>query len=125
MTEPIVIELEYIPPAEVRGNSRAHWAMKAQKAKELSLSGWVRRFNEPGLDGQVRITFAFYHWRKIDLDNLAIGMKSFVDGLIRGGLMLDDDPDHVVYGAHTFTKCPKGESRTIVTIEELDTPQES
>ena len=115
MSEPIVIELDWIPPAEVRGNSRAHWAKRYRVTDSMRMSGEVRtRAIRPMDASRLRVTFNFKHWRKIDLDNLAIGMKAFIDGMFR-----DDDPDHVVYGAHTFTKCPKGESRTVVTIEEL------
>ncbi len=129
MTEPIVIELGYIPPAEVRGNSRAHWTMKRVIATNLRISGsdhaLVERQSITRPFQKARITFAFHHWRKIDLDNLAIGMKPFVDGLGKRhreqtSLLVDDDPDHVIYGSHSFTKCKKGESKTIVTIEELE-----
>ena len=125
MSQPIVIELGYIPPAEVRGNTRAHWTKRWNITKRMKESAywhieehyadWLPYFE---IVDKVKITFTFEHWRKIDLDNLAIGMKAFVDGAL---LMMpfDDDPDHVVYGAHTFTKCKKGESKTIVTIEEL------
>ncbi len=116
MSEPIVIELGYIPPAEVRGNSRAHWRKKHHTAQLLKQSGVEHAWGDSFVldDKKVKVTFQFSHNRKIDLDNLAIGMKPFIDGLLP-----DDDPDHVVYGEHSFTKVPKGESRTIVTIEEL------
>lgn len=126
--EPITITLNYIPPAEVRGNSRAHWAKKHTITTNLRISGSDHALIERELITRpfkkARITFEFHHWRAIDLDNLAIGMKPFVDGLgkrhrEKTSLLIDDDPDHVVYGAHTFTKCKKGESKTIVTIEEL------
>jgi len=147
MTEPIIIELDYIPPAEVRGNSRAHWRKKSATSRELRESAKFHVIFDAQCwptshilklmpyDGQVRITYQFSHDRKIDIPNLAIGMKGFEDGLcvpkcqgcgkncaneIGAGLLIDDDPDHVVYGSHTFTLCKKGESRTIVTIEELE-----
>ena len=122
MSEPIVIELGWIPPKELRGNSRAHWRAKLTPKNELNLSGhdhgYIAKGN--GIFPRARITFAFHHWRKIDLDNLTIGMKPWVDGLVDSEMFIDDDPDHVVYGEHQFVKVPKGESRTIVTIEELE-----
>ena len=132
MSGPIVIELGYIPPAEVRGNSRAHWRVKYKVSKDMKAAGlWNGMLAKDGMrfqpliqlrlaqeKGTLRISFAFFHTRKIDLDNLAIGMKPFVDGLVESELLVDDDPDHVVYGEHSFTLCKKGESRTVVTIEE-------
>jgi len=123
----LVIQLGYIPPTEVRGNYSGHWRGSHNKRVEMRVSG-----SDHGLIQReacsrsvaqafkkVRITFEFHHNRKIDLDNLAIGMKPFVDGLILSRLIEDDDPDHVIYGEHSFTKCKRGESRTIVLIQEL------
>ncbi len=131
--------LRWIPPAEVRGNYSGHWRRKANASRKLRLSAYdhvmfVKNDVQP-FTGKVKITYDFHHWRNIDIPNLAIGMKGFEDGLcipkcqgcrkncaneIGAGLLVDDDPDHVIYGSHTFTKTAhKGESRTIVTIEEL------
>ena len=132
-------QLEWIPPSEVRGNSRAHWRKKGAASRLLRLSAvdhvtLLGDYRVGTYESKVLITYHFHHWRKIDIPNLAIGMKGFEDGLcipkcqgcgkhcaneIGASLLVDDDPDHVVYGAHTFTKCPKGESKTIVTIEEV------
>ncbi len=146
MSEPIVIKLEYIPPSEVRGNSNAHWRKKSKTSRELRESAKFHVMFDAQCwptsnilklmpyDGKVRITYQFYHWRKIDIPNLAIGMKGFEDGLcvpkcqgcskncaneIGAGLLVDDDPDHVVYGSHEFHKCKKGESKTIGISEEV------
>tara|TARA_Y100000310_G_scaffold258685_1_gene267164 strand:+ start:965 stop:1234 length:270 start_codon:yes stop_codon:yes gene_type:complete len=66
------------------------------------------------------IQFHFRNWRKIDIDNLAIGMKSWVDGLVDAGLLVDDDPDHLTYGEHTFTRCKKGEEGVTVHLWERE-----
>ena len=134
------LTLDWIPPAAVRGNADNRWA-KRSASKKLRQSAvdhvmlWLGRPEQP-YHRKVLITYHFHHWRNIDIPNLVIGMKGFEDGLcipkcqgcgkncaneIGAGLLIDDDPDHVVYGAHTFTKTAhKGESRTIVTIEELE-----
>ena len=122
MREPVVVELPWIPPAELRGNSRAHWRVKAPKIKDFRATGFIcaRVYLEGwNLVPTVRITFEFFHWRRIDLDNLIIGMKPWVDGLVDGVVVEDDTPDHIVYGQHSFHKCKKGEERTIVTFREV------
>jgi hypothetical protein len=116
-----VIEVGAIPEKELRGNSRAHPLTKHRLGRKWRESGRDHKNFELGVGWwevpKVRITFEFHHSRKIDHDNLAIGMKPFVDGLVDGGLVVDDGPDHVVYGQHTFVK--DSESKVIVTIQEV------
>ena len=117
------LTMDWIPPKEVRGNYFGHWRPKADAARKVRQSAIEHLLAElPEFTHYTRkglITFQFHHWRKIDIDNLAIGMKPFVDGLVDSEMFIDDDPDHVVYGEHRFALCKKGESKTVVTIEEL------
>ena len=117
-----VAEVGAIPPASLRGNSRAHWGAKARDAKTWRTSGrW------PGyVEGiamrhvpRVSVHYAFHHWRKIDLDNLVIGMKSWLDGMVESEVIESDDPDHLVLEAPVFVKCQRGESHTVVTVTEV------
>ena len=118
------LRLEYsLPDASLRGNSRAHYMVKAKAAKRMREdAAWLGLCE--GIDhvyAKAKITYHFYHWRKIDLDNLAGGgMKAFQDGLQDAGTIPNDDPDHVVPGEHTFTKCVKGESRVEIVVEEIE-----
>lgn len=114
-----------IPGDTIRGNSRAHWRAKGLETKKWVASGYEHVISE--MTGRqyvekVRITFTWHHWRKIDLDNLAIGMKPWVDGLVAGigDDGFDDDPDHVLYGQHSFVTAKRGDSKTEVLIEEID-----
>lgn len=124
----VIIQVPWIPPAELRGNSNAHYMVKARKVSQLRTAGFlygIQKCEELSfLDygrlysrGTVKLTFAFYNNRAIDLDNLAIGMKAFVDGLVDSNLLLEDTPDKVIYGEHTFHKCAKGDEQTVITIE--------
>jgi len=124
ITRVFEIELGWIPPAEVRGNSRTHWRAKAAKIKELRQSGFDHMFHLQVENNilrkfeQVRITYHFTHNRWIDIDNIAFGMKAFVDGMVDAEAVQDDTPDRVLYGDHTFTRRPKT-SRTVIEIEVL------
>tara|TARA_R100000008_G_C3584289_1_gene170923 strand:+ start:2527 stop:2862 length:336 start_codon:yes stop_codon:yes gene_type:complete len=53
---------------------------------------------------KVEVSYYFYHIREIDLDNLIIGMKSTMDGIIDSGIMLDDKPSLMEYGKIKFYK---------------------
>ena len=101
------LRLEYsLPDDKLRGNSRAHWTVKHRAAKAMRLDAhMLGMFDGLGHTyAKARITYHFYHNRKIDLDNLAIGMKPFVDGLVDSKVIPDDTPEHVTFGEHTFNK---------------------
>jgi Holliday junction resolvase RusA-like endonuclease len=118
----VTITLEFLADAALRGNSRAHYMVKHSAAKKLKESGYWHGLIECvdlHLVPKISIRFTFYHWRKIDIDNLAIGMKAWCDGLVQAEVVEDDDPDHVVYEAPEFVRCQKGESRTVVEIKEV------
>ena len=127
--------MAFIPPPELRGNSAVHWKAKLRAIKWLRDSGVaaateLRSQGVPMPLKTLKLTFEFIKPGRGDIDNFAIGLKHFVDGMIRHGLALDDDPDHVLYGEHTMRRPRPGEKmpfsvgkrttgKTIVTIEHL------
>lgn len=120
MTDVVTIEMPGIPPAEVRGNSRAHYMRKYLKARGMKEDAYFMALHESDAAFlKARVTYHFHHWRSIDLDNLAIGCKPWLDGIVDSGLIKDDSPEHVTFGEHTFTKCKKGEEKTVITVEVL------
>ena len=121
MNKSFVSEIGAIPPASLRGNSRSHWAIKGRHAREWRESGWAHGLADSPVDwnpGRISIQIAFFHWRPVDLDNLAIGMKPWIDGLVDAYVIEDDSPEHLAIEAPTFSKCRKGHSRTVVTVTE-------
>lgn len=121
-TTPRTLRLEYsLPDAVLRGNSRAHWAKRHRAAKKMrddaALLGIHDGFTFMAL--KARVTYHFHHWRLIDLDNLVIGCKPFLDGLQDSAVIPEDNPEHITLGEHTFTKCAKGESRVEILVEEM------
>ena len=125
------MEVGAIPPASLRGNSRAHHMRKYRDGRDWKQSGHDHgltdipemRDEEQGsaiaLLQKAKITFTFHHNRKIDIDNLVIGMKNWIDGLTESGLVQDDSPEFMAYGEHRFVKCKRGASKTQVLVEEL------
>ena len=107
----IRIELPWIPPAELRGNSRAHFQVKARHASQLQERGieyGIAAKLESGrlLDypimGPLALDITAWNRRRVDYDNLLIGYKSFLDGLqevvkrdewgeVRGAGVIHDD----------------------------------
>lgn len=120
----LIIELYDVPPPEIRGNSRAHYRtirsvsrQRREAAKYLTLSE-MKEAGIKSLKPRVLVHYYFYNTREIDLDNLIIGMKSTLDGIVDSGLIEDDSPSNVKLEAE-FTLCKKGERKTIITIKEI------
>ena len=94
----IKIPLDWFPPAELRGNSRANRHKKAdifRQAKNLAMAQSVAiiKNNEPcalPIYGSLAAHIDAYYPRSIDLDNLLIGYKPIFDGFEAGGLFLND-----------------------------------
>lgn len=123
-THKLIIVLYDVPPAEIRGNSRAHFRtvrsinrQRRETAKFLTLSE-MQEAKIMSLKPRVLVSYHFYNTREIDLDNLIIGMKPTLDGIVDSGVIEDDKPSNVKLAAE-FSLCKKGEKKTIITIEEI------
>ena len=124
MNNKITIELYDVPPAEIRGNSRSHYRITRQinrKRRETAKFLALDAINESGiktLKPRVVVHYHFYNTREIDLDNLIIGMKSTLDGIVDSGLIEDDTPSKVKLEAE-FSLCKKDEKKTLITVAEI------
>lgn len=129
----IEYEVPWIPPKEVRGNSRAHHMAKARKVAAMRLSGYenalvikqtfARAFPFEHL---ARITFAWHtpNAANSDVDNFAIGMKGWIDGLVDNDIFTDDSSEYLMQGEHRLIECSPGDEKTVITIEEVLDGQE-
>jgi len=88
---------EYMPPKELRGNSRAHWAVRNKFTKMFKESAYMRLMEiDPEPMDKIRIKYiAYYSGKPVDSDNLIIGMKPALDALTEYGLIKDDSPEYV------------------------------
>ena len=118
----ITISVLWVPPKEVRGNSRAHWRTKHKKNQLLKLSGLEQALISGETFQKARITYTWFKAGVGDVNNFAIGMKGFEDGLVEGNMFKDDDSKYLVQGEHGFQKVKRGEEKTVIVIEELETP---
>ena len=121
----LVIVLFDVPPAEIRGNSRAHFRTVRsinRQRREIAKLLTLDRMQETGIKSlkpRVLVSYHFYNTREIDLDNLIIGMKPTLDGIVDSGLIEDDKPSNVKLAAE-FSLCKKGEKKTIIKIKEIN-----
>ena len=121
----LVIVLFDVPPAEIRGNSRAHFRTVRcinRQRREIAKLLTLERMQETGIKSlkpRVLVSYHFYNTREIDLDNLIIGMKPTLDGIVDSGLIEDDKPSNLKLAAE-FSLCKKGEKKTIIKIKEIN-----
>ena len=124
MNNKITMKLYDVPPADIRGNSRSHFKVTRQinrKRRETAKFIALDAMNETGiktLKPRVVVHYHFYNTREIDLDNLIIGMKSTLDGIVDSGLIEDDNPSKLKLEAE-FSLCKKEEKKTLITVAEI------
>jgi len=90
---------------------------RRETAKYLALDA-MEETGIKSLKPRVLVSYHFFNTREIDLDNLIIGMKPTLDGIVDSNLIDDDKPSNVKLEAE-FTLCKKGERKTIITIKEI------
>ena len=91
------IEYDSMPPKELRGNSRTHWAARL-KPKGAFQDETIAKLQEvsPGFMGKIKIKYiCHYAGKPMDIDNLLTGMKYAQDCLAITGIIEDDNPEHV------------------------------
>lgn len=121
--------LDYLIPVEVPSmnkRERMHWA---QQRREVSTwTRWLLYAQRPG--GMDRATgkrlvhiHAFRRQRCRDEANLIGGCKGLIDGLVRAGLLVDDDRAHAsfTYAEDVASKSPTRKPCTRITIQESRT----
>ena len=120
----IIIILYDIPPAQIRGNTRAHFqTLNSIRRQRKETAMWITKdamleANIKQMCGKVHVEYMFYNNRDVDVDNLIFGMKATLDGIVNAGLIVDDSPSYVKITGD-FEKCKKGEQKTVITISEI------
>jgi len=112
----LTITYPYMPPKELRGNSRTHWRAKVgvkQQFQEVTI--WKLREQDPKPMDQINIHYtAYYCGRPIDHDNLIMGMKPAVDCLTLEGIIPDDSPDHIKNVSIEYHRVPHKKDVSLV-----------
>ena len=119
---PIRIEYSEMPPKELRGNSRAHWAAKLKPKENLQNTTLfeLRRQDCPSM-GQINVKYIAYWCSKpIDRDNLIIGMKAALDCFVIDGIIEDDNPNYVKSIEVEYHRVPhKKDVKLIMEVSEV------
>lgn len=129
------ITIDAIPPASLRGNSRASWRAKAIEADNwgdigLALGNQLVTANPPRtfpITGDLEIEIVATNPRLVDGDNMLIAYKPFIDALQRvrkrtsrkgipiagAGVIVDDNQIR-----RWIIETGKGVERSVITIRE-------
>lgn len=71
--------------------------------------------------GPVIIGFHWFYSSKHDFDNIRFAAKYVLDGLVKAGVLPNDNQTWVQgFSGDLFYKVPKGQEKVIVEIEELE-----
>jgi len=111
-------ELHRMGPWAVR-QSRAEWRAKAEEEARLLIadcSGVLFPFRKVA----IMLIWCFPKRRRRDYDNLFAGIKPVLDGLVSGGVIEDDDSDHLVGLSGSIAHIPTAPGPyMILTIKEV------
>ena len=86
-----------IPAAVLSPNSRCHWRVKRRAVKQLrdttSLAAEIvaATMDEPWHAVNIQANYYYTCRRRRDPDNLIAMLKPAIDGLVVGGVLVDDD----------------------------------
>ena len=123
MSQTIKLEWDYMPPPQLRGNSRASWQEKLH-IKNAYIDSAIIRLRQEDWEpmDKARITYHVYWCQKpIDRDNLHNGCKYLQDALVHEGLLKDDNPDILLDSTFEYTRVAKKKDvRFIMEIIEVE-----
>ena len=110
-----------MPPPELRGNSRAHWAKKYKLSQEWKERGFAdgkllmgKRDFKPM--EKMRITYVFFKKGRGDIGNFVSGMKYYEDGLVSAGVIPDDDSKYLIFGEHKIERVVGKDKKPYISV---------
>ena len=115
------LEWPFLPPAGLRGNSRAHHQAKAKMMATFKESA-LFRIMEQGPDpmDKVLVRYTGYScWPLPDEDNLTIGMKGALDAFTEYGVIKDDSSNYVLDISTKIIRVPhRKQQGMVMEVEE-------
>ena len=97
-----------------------HHRERTRQHKNWTAEVWAAwRFREPSI-ARCTITVTRYGSRLLDWDNMGGGLKFLLDGMVKTGVIRDDNPLCVEYVNLRQEKCKPAEEHTNVVITLID-----
>lgn len=103
------------------GANRSNRFIGAKLKQEMTdLVAWQLRGKKPIVKPCI-ITFNWMFSSKADFDNIRFACKYILDGMVKAGILKDDNQNWVLgFGGDYFTKVDKGQESIIIEVEECD-----
>ena len=117
----IRLEWPFLPPAQLRGNARAHHQVKAKIMATFKESALFRIMKQgPDPMDKVLVRYIGYCCAPLpDRDNLAIGMKGALDAFTEYGVIKDDSSNYVLDISTKIIRVPhRKEQGMVMEVEE-------
>ena len=105
---------------EIIEKSKQHWAAYSKmKKKHTNAAAWIAKANLEPME-KVDLTFIWYcKNRRKDKDNIIVGQKFVIDGLVEAGIIENDGWKQIGTLLHQF-RVDKENPRVEVIIEEVE-----
>jgi len=124
----VKILVTMLPPIELSPNSRCHWAEKYQAAEVFQRAVYYSAVDainrclplkRPRNKAKLNLTFVYPQRRQRDRDNLVAMFKPGLDALVKAGLLVGDDTEHLDIAGVSVKVNKERAPLTIVELEEV------
>ena len=119
----ITITLDHLPPKELNPNNlrRTHWTVRSRFSRiAKDEMAWLAKHHwkgkKPMNKAIIRYEFHFKDNRTHDYDNLLSACKPYQDGLVVGGVIVNDDCKHLEIGS--LKAFYDGVDKVVIKVEE-------
>jgi Holliday junction resolvase RusA-like endonuclease len=108
-------------PAQLANGSHGHWSTRRKALEAAQRTTWAFCTNAdlagvpPTTRARLTVTLVFPVHRRRDTDNLYSRVKGVVDGLVRGGWIVDDDIAHLELRVRA--EVARGRKSTVIDLE--------
>jgi len=108
-------------PEPLSNGPHGHWSTRQKKLQAAQMMVWASA-KHAGLQpvtgrACVTVVLVFGSKRRRDTDNLYARCKGVVDGLVKGGWIVDDDTEHLDLQVHAEVR--RGVKATEITLRAL------
>ena len=108
-------------PGPLSNGQHGHWSTRQKKLQNAQTMVWASakyaRLTPVADRARLTITLVFPNRRRRDTDNLYARVKGCVDGLVRGGWIVDDDTEHLDLQVQAVVE--HGHTRTELLLESI------
>ena len=126
----IRIEVPQPAPVQYSLNWRGHWVERYRAGAEYQMAVFcccvdarnralAQGMSLPFVMAKLDLTFIFPQPRRRDRDNLLSRFKPGQDALVKAGLLLDDDSEHLEIAGVDIIVDPQRAPLTVIDIEEV------